>query len=65
MLDWQMELQMPHDYVRFMQVFGLLFDNDECEVPIDETLNRRLTKYVNVFVDLSFYIQEQVLYSAL
>ena len=61
MLDWQMELQMPHNYLRFMKTFGYILADDSCE----EAIIPKMAKYVHVFLDLVFYERTHLLFTNL
>ena len=55
-MGWNMEVQLPHDYVKFMISFGISLPSDTPE--LDEPEIDKMAKYVSVFVDLTAYFLE-------
>ena len=56
-----MELQMPHNYLRFMKTFGYILAGDGCEAAVVP----KMAKYVHVFLDLVFYEPTHLLFTNL
>ena len=55
-MGWNMEVQLPHDYVKFMISFGISLPGDTPE--LDQPEMDKMAKYVSVFVDLTAYFME-------
>ena len=55
-MGWNMEVQLPHDYVKFMISFGISMPGDTPK--LDQPEMDKMAKYVSVFVDLTAYFME-------
>ena len=59
LLDWNVSVETPLNFIRFMCTFGIIFTDDRYkEKKISRDYATQVAKYVAVFVDLSSYYPE-------
>ena len=59
LLNWNVLVQTPLQFIRFMCTFGIIFENDKYqEKKVTRDYATSVAKYVAVFVDLSTYYPE-------